>query len=91
MILFNNPFLRIIGGSIMEIPTQVKIKGKPVSVRPSGRGYVWVGRSIAKMHPDKKIELSKYQEKTGQTDQWEQEMYRLFEKALKDERKRLKN
>lgn len=72
------------------IPDTVKIQGKIVRVGVSGRGYVYVGESSADMSIEKKMELQAIQPREAHIELWENEMYRLFEKALKLERKRLK-
>lgn len=72
------------------IPKTVKIQGKIVQVEKSGRGYVYVGESLADMSIEKKMELQAIQPRELHIELWQKEMYRLFEKALKLERKRVK-
>ncbi len=70
----------------MEIPKQVKIKGRLVNVRESSRGYVMVGNSYEQMKQKTKEKLNKL-EGNEHIIKWQKEMYNLFEKCLKKERK----
>ncbi len=70
----------------MEIPKQVKIKGRLVNVRESSRGYIMVGNSYEEMKRKTKEKLNEL-EGNEHIIKWQKEMYNLFEKCLKKERK----
>jgi hypothetical protein len=72
-----------------DIPDRVKIRGVSVPVEASGRGYVTVGETSCDMSDELKQRLEAMPTE-DHYEPWQIEMYRLFEKALKNERKRLK-
>jgi hypothetical protein len=74
----------------MEIPSNVKIAGHLVAVKASGRGYVYVGESLADMNSDLRRKLSHGSISEASTQEWQNTMYGLFETALAAERKRLR-
>jgi len=71
------------------IPETVKIQGNIVRVRCSGRGYVFVGESYAEIPPQEKRRINNmsYEEHFKP---WQREIQKCFEKALRNERQRIK-
>jgi hypothetical protein len=69
----------------MQIPDIVKIQGHMVRIQACPRGYVRIGETLIDMDSDTKQKL------TDNAEEWEKEMFRMYEIALKQERLRVKN
>ena len=72
------------------IPRKVKIQGRTVPVLESARGYVRVGQSIAEITQEQRERIETLEGKEA-IKEWQKHMWKAFEKALKEERIRIKN
>jgi hypothetical protein len=72
------------------IPQFVKINGVFLDVVESPRGWVRVGETTREMDPHRKNILTSQERRTGDTRPWQEEMRRLFERALLVEKTRRK-
>jgi len=72
------------------IPQFVKINGSFVGVVESPRGWVRVGETTREMDQHRKNILTSQERRTGDTRPWQEEMQRLFERALLAEKARIK-